>query len=116
MISIGAAIESNLRDSLLNRPLGKSLPDSSGSITVATKTSRKNRLLNRGGRDKSCPGDIIDDLGVDMLVAAEDGEPETTGRSHTVLDTETAPSLLLCRSLDQLHFNATQTRRYRNFD
>src|SRR4051812_5590582 len=81
VIEKSAAVEHDPLDALFDRPLGDRLADRFGALDVAALDTLFERALQRRldarGRNQGLALHVVDDLGVDMGDAAEDGQPRT---------------------------------------
>ena len=69
MIQVTAAVKDDRVDALGLRALGNQLADRTGRGLVAAVAL--DLLIERGSRNERVAGDIVDDLGIDVLLTAE---------------------------------------------
>src|SRR5687767_5421233 len=81
MVQVAVAIEDNLRDALVLQPLCDGLTDElRAGLVVAARLSAQSRLQRRLGRRRRCQrlaAHVVNDLHIDMRLAAIDGQPRT---------------------------------------
>ena len=77
MVQVTAAVENNRVDALGLGTLGDQLADRTGGSLVAAVAF--DRLVQGGSGDQRVAGDIVDDLGVDVLFRTENVQAGSLG-------------------------------------
>src|SRR5207244_4478478 len=84
VIDVAAAVEDDLLDTGLQRALGEQLADLGRRRLVGPGlVLALEVLVDRGGLRERHPLRVVDDLGVDVLLRAEYGQPRTAARILT---------------------------------
>jgi len=82
VVATGPTVEAHLRHASRTSPLGDGAADRLGGLLIAAKPDRIPQLGVAGARRRQGAARcVVDDLGVDVLVGATDGEPRPLGRS-----------------------------------
>src|SRR5438105_630708 len=79
-----AAVEDRRRDALGGRPLGQQLANGPRPLNRRRRRRAQRRLFGGGG-GQGPAGDVVDELGVDVAVAAEHGQPWPHRRARHLL-------------------------------
>src|SRR3954451_20781385 len=76
VVEIGAAVEHDVLQSLLQRALGDQLADRLGGVDIAARLEAfAHRFFQRRGRNQSLAFHVVDDLRIDVLRRAEHRQP-----------------------------------------
>ena len=82
MVQVAASIEDHLLDALGKGPFGDQLTHGHGGIAGGAGGEAGAQVLVEGrGRTEGVLGVVVDDLGVDVVVLAEHGQPRAGGRA-----------------------------------
>ena len=105
VISERTAIEADLINTGGLGPFGNRLPHRLGGLLVATEAKPISEdLVHRTGRRERPASRIVDDLGVDVLVRAEHGEPRPIrGAANRATNPETATLSLAENTARMIH-------------
>ena len=94
MVQVAAAIEDHLLDAPGEGALGDQLTHGDGGVAGGAGLEAGAQILVEGRRGaEGALGVVVDDLGVDVVVGAEDREPGTVGGAGEQT-TQTAVTLL----------------------
>ena len=104
VVPASSAVEADLLHTLCNGTLSNRLADDRGTFAVAmSRPGSAQALFARRGSNQGVPGDVIDDLSVDVLTAAEDRQTWTPGGPQLVPNSELAALTLIRQSLFETH-------------
>src|SRR5262245_61370618 len=81
VVHVAATIETHLLDALLARPLGEQLADRRADRRLALALDARGEVLPARCRRQGDAAQVVDDLGVDVLRAAEHRKSRTLGRT-----------------------------------
>merc|ERR1712100_23310 len=86
VVQISAAVEHHLLDAFGDGALGDQFADGDRGVAAASRSLEAGAqlLVNGGGGAECALGRVVDDLGVDVVVGAEHGQPRTVGGSSDV--------------------------------
>lgn len=112
MILVAAPVETDLSDPHLPCPLGNQAPDRRGRPAIAAVADLLPQLrVARAGRTQDPPRRIVDQLAVDVLMRAMDGEPRPLGGSpQRPADAERSPLPLPTDCYFVFHLQIPPTR------
>ena len=95
VVQVAATVEDHLLDALRDGSFGHELADGDRGVTAAATglEAGTQLLINGGRRAEGALRFVVDDLGVDVIVGAEHGQPRAIGRA-TEMTTQTPVAFL----------------------